>query len=287
MVKARFTELAATVNAKLGTAMTPQEVAEGFLRIAVDNMANAIKKISVERGYDVTGYTLNGFGGAAGQHVCAVADALGMTRVFLHPQAGVLSAYGIGLADTVAIRERAVEGPLSDAVVDRLTMLFTDLETEGRAELTRQGVDAGRQAINRRVHLKAAGSDTTLTVTFGSKVAMTKSFEEAHRRRYGFLTPGTALEVESVTLEAVGLTDVLEDPELPATTAVLPRRLATVAIHSGGPGGGSAARRRSTTVVSFNPATVSSVRRFWPKRSPPPWSSPAGWRKSPARTIWC
>lgn len=234
VVKARFTELAATVNAKLGTTMAPQEVAEGFLRIAVDNMANAIKKISVERGYDVTGYTLNGFGGAAGQHVCAVADALGMTRVFLHPQAGVLSAYGIGLADTVAIRERAVEGPLSDAVVDRLTMLFTDLETEGRAELTRQGVAADRQAINRRVHLKAAGSDTTLTVAFGSKVAMTKSFEEAHRRRYGFLTPGTALEVESVTLEAVGLTDVLEDPELPVTTAVLPRRLATVAMHIGG-----------------------------------------------------
>ncbi|MBP2299473.1 5-oxoprolinase (ATP-hydrolyzing) [Azospirillum picis] len=232
-VKARFTELADTVNAALGTAMTPQEVAEGFLRVAVDNMANAIKKISVERGYDVTGYTLNGFGGAAGQHVCAVADALGMTRVFLHPQAGVLSAYGIGLADTVAIRERAVEGPLSDAVVDRLTMLFTDLESEGRAELVRQGVAEGRQAIHRRVQIKAAGSDTTLTVAFGSRVAMTKAFEEAHRRRYGFLSPGTALEVESVTLEAVGLTDVLEDPEHP-TNSVLPRRMATVAVHTGG-----------------------------------------------------
>ncbi len=234
VVKARFAELAATINTKLGTAMTPQQVAEGFLRVAVDNMANAIKKISVERGHDVTHYTLNGFGGAAGQHVCAVADALGMTRVFLHPQAGVLSAYGIGLADTVAIRERAVEGPLSDAVVDRLTILFTDLDTEGRAELTRQGIPADRQTVNRRVHIKASGSDTALPVPFGSRVAMTAAFAEAHRQRYGFLTPGTALEVESVTLEAVGLTDALEDPDLTGSTGALPRRLATVTLHTGG-----------------------------------------------------
>ncbi|MBP2229109.1 5-oxoprolinase (ATP-hydrolyzing) [Azospirillum agricola] len=234
VVTAKFTELAATVNATLGTAMTPKQVAEGFLRVAVDNMANAIKKISVERGHDVTHYTLNGFGGAAGQHVCAVADALGMTRVFLHPQAGVLSAYGIGLADTVAIRERAVEGPLSDAVVDRLTILFTDLDTEGRAELTRQGIPAERQTVNRRVHIKASGSDTALAVPFGSRIAMAAAFAEAHRQRYGFLTPGTALEVESVTLEAVGLTDVVEDPELGGPTGVLPRRLATVTLHSAG-----------------------------------------------------
>ncbi|MCG5239917.1 hydantoinase B/oxoprolinase family protein [Azospirillum doebereinerae] len=234
VVKTRFAELAATVNAALGTAMTPHQVAEGFLRIAVDNMANAIKKISVERGHDVTHYTLNGFGGAAGQHVCAVADALGMTRVFLHPQAGVLSAYGIGLADTVAIRERAVEGPLSEAVVDRLTLLLTDLETEGRAELTRQGIAEDRQTVNRRVHVKASGSDTALAVPFGSRVAMTAAFAEAHRRRYGFLTPGTALEVESVTLEAVGLTDAAEDPDFAGqSTSALPRRLATVALHTG------------------------------------------------------
>ncbi|MGF7175601.1 hydantoinase B/oxoprolinase family protein [Azospirillum doebereinerae] len=234
VVKARFTELAATVNAALGTTMTPHQVAEGFLRIAVDNMANAIKKISVERGHDVTHYTLNGFGGAAGQHVCAVADALGMTRVFLHPQAGVLSAYGIGLADTVAIRERAVEGPLSEAVVDRLTLLLTDLETEGRAELTRQGIAADRQTIHRRVHVKASGSDTALAVPFGSRVAMTAAFADAHRRRYGFLTPGTALEVESVTLEAVGLTDAAEDPDFAGqSTSALPRRLATVALYTG------------------------------------------------------
>jgi 5-oxoprolinase (ATP-hydrolysing) len=234
VVKARFTELAETVNAKLGTAMTPKQVAEGFLRVAVDNMANAIKKISVERGHDVTGYTLNGFGGAAGQHVCAVADSLGMTRVFLHPQAGVLSAYGIGLADIVAIRERAIEGPLSDAVVDRLTLLFTDLESEGRAELTRQGVAPDRQVVHRRVHIKASGSDTALAVPFGSRVVMAAAFETAHRQRYGFLTPGTALEVESVTLEAIGLTDAPDDPDVSGSTGALPRRLATVTLHTGG-----------------------------------------------------
>lgn len=159
IVREKFADLAEEVNEALGTEMTPHQVAEGFLKIAVDNMANAIKKISVQRGYDVTQYTLNGFGGAAGQHVCLVADALGMRKVFLHPHAGVLSAYGIGLADTVAIRERAVEARLDDALVDELTVTLAALEAEGRMELARQGVPEDRLAVLRKAHIKVEGSD--------------------------------------------------------------------------------------------------------------------------------
>ena len=120
MVREKFEALAAEIETATGDRRSPVEVADGFLKIAVDNMANAIKQISVQRGYDVTDYTLNSFGGAGGQHACLVADALGMTRVFVHPFAGVLSAYGMGLAEQRIIRERAVEKTLDDALVDDL-----------------------------------------------------------------------------------------------------------------------------------------------------------------------
>ncbi|MCW2237728.1 hydantoinase B/oxoprolinase family protein [Azospirillum canadense] len=234
VVRAKFTALAEEVNAALGTAMTPQQVAEGFLKIAVDNMANAIKKISVQRGYDVTQYTLNGFGGAAGQHVCLVADALGMTKVFLHPHAGVLSAYGIGLADTVAIRERAVEARLDEALVGQLSETLATLEAEGRVELARQGVPEDRLSVLRKAHIKVEGSDSPLIVDFGPLAAMKAAFEAAHRQRYGFMMEGKALVVEAVSVEAVGRTESADDLDLPNVTGALPRRLATLTIHSGG-----------------------------------------------------
>src|SRR5262245_54710404 len=157
-----------------------EEAAEGFVRIAVGNMANAIKHISVQRGHDVTGYTLCCFGGAAGQHVCLVADALAMTRVFIHPHAGVLSAYGMGLADQVAMRERAVEAPLGELA--SLQKISEALAAEARADLAGQGVAASR--VVKRVHLKYEGTDTALPVALGSAAEMTGEFEAAYRKQF-------------------------------------------------------------------------------------------------------
>ncbi|WP_431855463.1 hydantoinase B/oxoprolinase family protein [Azospirillum sp.] len=235
VVRAKFTALAAEVRDKTGRDLSPEQVAEGFLTIAVDNMANAIKKISVQRGYDVTKYTLNGFGGAAGQHVCLVADALGMTRVFLHPHAGVLSAYGIGLADTVAIRERAVEARLDAALIPALSKALDALEAEGRAELARQGVEESRTAILRKALVKVEGSDTPLPVAFGPLEAMQAAFEAAHRQRYGFMMDGKPLVVEAVSVEAAGRTEAADDADLPPPpTSALPRRLGNLTVHTGG-----------------------------------------------------
>ncbi|HYH36926.1 MAG TPA: hydantoinase B/oxoprolinase family protein [Azospirillum sp.] len=235
VVREKFTALAAEIRAKTGRDLTPEQVAEGFLTIAVDNMATAIKKISVQRGYDVTKYTLNGFGGAAGQHVCLVADALGMTRVFLHPHAGVLSAYGIGLADTVAIRERAVEARLDATLIPALSKALEALEAEGRAELARQGVEESRTAILRKALVKVEGSDTPLPVAFGPLEAMQAAFEAAHRQRYGFMMDGKPLVVEAVSVEAVGRTEAADDVDLPPPpTSALPRRLGNLTVHTGG-----------------------------------------------------
>src|SRR4029077_16760917 len=146
VVSAKFSELAAEVAAGTGAMRSPEEVAEGFLRIAVENMANAIKHISVQRGYDVTEYTLCCFGGAAGQHACLVADALGMTRAFIHPLAGVLSAYGMGLADVRALRQQAVEAGLTDEALAAGAATFAALAATAEAEVARQGIDRTRIA---------------------------------------------------------------------------------------------------------------------------------------------
>jgi 5-oxoprolinase (ATP-hydrolysing) len=177
-------------------------IAEGFLRIAVDNMANAIKKISVARGYDVTRYTLACFGGAAGQHACRVADALAMPRVYIHPYAGVLSAYGMGLADITAMREQAVEAPLNEALLPRLVSALDALANRACAEVAAQAVARGQIVITRRAHIKYEGTDTTLNVSFGPVVEMTRAFESAYLNRYSFLMPGRALVVEAVAVEA-------------------------------------------------------------------------------------
>ncbi len=233
--RVKFAQLAEEVAQATGARMTPAEVAEGFLKIAVENMANAIKTISIQRGHDVTAYTLNGFGGAAGQHVCLVADALGVKRVFLHPHAGVLSAYGIGLADTVVIRERAVEARLAPDLLPGLQAALDALEAEGRAELARQGVEEERIDILRKVHIKTEGSDSPLVVDFGPLEAMTAAFEAAHRQRFGFMMAGKALVVEQVAVEALGRTPSSDDPDLDVPpTHALPRRLATLRVRMGG-----------------------------------------------------
>jgi N-methylhydantoinase A/oxoprolinase/acetone carboxylase beta subunit len=190
----------AALAAKIGDGRPPEAVAEGFVQIAVGNMANAIKHISVQRGHDVTEYVLCCFGGAAGQHACLVADALAMTRVFIHPLAGVLSAYGMGLADQTEMREKAVEAKLGAAALD------VELEALAKAaadELMLQGVEASRIRVLRRVHLKYEGTDTALIVPFGSEADMTAAFEAAYRKQFSFLMPGKSLIVEAVSVEAL------------------------------------------------------------------------------------
>ncbi|HMQ74388.1 MAG TPA: hydantoinase/oxoprolinase family protein, partial [Rubrivivax sp.] len=203
-VAARFTALAAEVQAASGRPTSAESLAEGFRRIAVQNMAGAIKRISVARGYDVTGYTLQCFGGAGGQHACDVADALGMTRIFIHPLAGVLSAYGMGLADPTAMREASIEQPLDPAGLAAATARLDELAAAATSELVEQGVVPGRIAQRRRVHLRYQGTDTALVLPDGDEAALRTAFDAAYRQRFAFLMSGKPLVIEAVSAEAVG-----------------------------------------------------------------------------------
>ncbi|MBW8898279.1 MAG: hydantoinase B/oxoprolinase family protein [Massilia sp.] len=216
-VHAGFDRLADDVERATGTRPLPEAVAEGFIRIAVGNMANAIKQISVQRGHDVTEYTLTSFGGAGGQHACLVADALGMKTVFIHALAGVLSAYGMGLADQSAMRERAVERRLDDIGTDALAAELDALAAAARADLAAQGVAQGRIDVLRRVHLRYEGTDSAIVVMDADHAGLQAQFEQAYRRRFSFLMPGKALVVEAVSVEALGRSDV--PPEQPVAAA--------------------------------------------------------------------
>ena len=214
--KAKFTELSEQIARATGDTRGPEEVAAGFTEIAVANMANAIKKISVQRGYDVTEYVLNVFGGAGGQHACAVADALGMTRVLIHPLAGVLSAYGIGLADIIAMREQAVEAPLTRESLDALPETIEPLEQAARAEVTADGVPPERITTTHRAHLRYQGTDTAVIVPVGSLADMTAAFEAEYSRRFSFLMRDKPVIVEAVSVEVTGSQDRYEDADDPA-----------------------------------------------------------------------
>jgi 5-oxoprolinase (ATP-hydrolysing) len=212
IVHERFAALAADVAAATGTTRTSQAIAEGFLQIAVENMANAIKHISVQRGYDVTEYTLCCFGGAGGQHACLVADALGMTRVFIHPLAGVLSAYGMGLADVRALRQHAVEARLSADTLAALDAPFGALEDAARAEIAEQGIPTDRTSATRTLHVKYEGTDTTLELPADASLTdLQAQFEARYRRQYGFLMPDKPLVIEAIGVEAVGRTQSASD----------------------------------------------------------------------------
>jgi len=233
VVVARFTEMATEIERRGGARRSPEEVAEGFIDIAVGAMANAIKKISVARGYDVTRYTLQCFGGAGGQHACRVADALGMDRVFAHPLAGVLSAYGMGLADQSVMREAAIEQPLASAL-PAVTAKLDALAAEALSELQRQGVDGGRIVCHRRVHVRYEGSDAALVVPFGSATGIQVAFEAAYRQRFAFLMKERALIVEAVSVEAVGAGEAAAEAAQ-ATCAPQPAPVAErVRMFSGG-----------------------------------------------------
>ncbi len=186
----------------LGGTMSLSEMAEGFLRIAVDNMANAIRKISIARGHDVTRYTLACFGGAGGQHACRIADSLGMERILVHPFASLLSAYGIGLADVKAIREAGVVKPLSED----FSVPLRGLEAAATEALIKQGVAAQRIELKRRSRLRLAGSDTTLEVEVGPEAQMRAYFTELHRRRFGYVDETGEVLVDALIVEAVAHT---------------------------------------------------------------------------------
>jgi len=205
-VRQKFATLAADVVATGVTTHSQESIAAGCIRVAVENMANAIKKISVQRGHDVTEYTLVCFGGAAGQHACLVADALGMQTVYIHPLAGVLSAYGIGLADVTAMKQQAVEAELSDATLASLRSPFEALESTARESLRSQGIVDSRIRIERKLAVKYAGTDSTLQLTLHGNAAsaVAARFYEEYRLRYGFLMAGRALVIESITVEAAG-----------------------------------------------------------------------------------
>ncbi|WP_430395470.1 hydantoinase B/oxoprolinase family protein [Ferrovibrio sp.] len=204
IVKTKFAELQARVKAESGDSRSIEEMAEGFLAIAVENMANAIKKISVARGYDVTKYVLTSFGGAGGQHACLVADALGMTEVLLHPLAGVLSAYGMGLADMRVLKEKTVERSFEAAALPALAEELDALAKDAQAEMLRQGVAPERVSVLRKLHLRYGGSDSPLVVDFGDLESTKAAFETAHRQRFGFISPEKQLIAGSVAVEVVG-----------------------------------------------------------------------------------
>ncbi|HXH03502.1 MAG TPA: hydantoinase B/oxoprolinase family protein [Candidatus Competibacteraceae bacterium] len=235
IVRARFAALAQEIEAATGKRMSPEEIADGFLKIAIENMANAIKQISTQRGYDVTEYTLCCFGGAGGQHACGVADSLGMKTIFIHPFAGVLSAYGMGLADVRALREKAVEARLGAALLPQLETLLAGLAEEGREEIRRQGIADSAIRVVRKLRLRYEGSDTALGVDFADLAGLEQQFAAAHRARYGFVMPEKGLIVEAAVAEVIGLSERLDGHTraLPARAGGL-QPVARVAMYSAG-----------------------------------------------------
>src|SRR5215471_5664927 len=250
-VRAAFAELAR----EIGDGRSGEDVADGFIKIAVENMANAIKKISVQRGYDVTRYTLNCFGGAGGQHACLVADALGMTKVLIHPFSSLLSAYGMGLADIRATRQQAVEEPFGDASLASIARVGGRLAQDARREVVDQSVAAQAVEVFVRAHIRYAGTDTALVVPAFSLHAlheesgatpespaasgaalrlanlgpdrlslaeMKSAFEAAHKSRFGFIDDSKELVVEAVSVEAVGGGAKFTEPVSSTTSAALP-----------------------------------------------------------------
>jgi 5-oxoprolinase (ATP-hydrolysing) len=214
--RAVVAEKFAALAAEIGDGRSAEEIADGFLKVAVENMANAIKKISVARGYDVTRYALACFGGAGGQHACAIADRLGMETVHIHPLSGVLSAYGMGLADIRANRSRAVVlplGPQSEAAIERVR---AELQAEVGAELAEQGLAGADIEIAARVHVRYDGTDMALAVPLAASVEMRAAFEREHRARFGFIYEGKPLVAESVEVEGAGGGARLEEPDRPA-----------------------------------------------------------------------
>jgi len=219
---------------KLGDGRSPEEIADGFIRIAVESMANAIKTISVQRGYDVTEYVLNSFGGAGGQHACLVADALGVRSVLIHPLSGVLSAFGMGLASLSATRTRTVLKRLDEEILVTLAKIRASLEDEVSQELMRQGVDEGAITIIAQAHLRYAGTDSSLFIPLASLRGMRVLFEIAHQKRFGFISPEKDIEIEAIEVEAKGGGEPIAEPEFSIKVAAPAKPHVTTRLFTGG-----------------------------------------------------
>ncbi|WP_310416575.1 hydantoinase/oxoprolinase family protein, partial [Chamaesiphon sp. OTE_8_metabat_110] len=231
IVAAKFATLTAEIQASTGDNRSPVEVAAGFVAIAIDKMATAIKKISSQRGYDVADYALCCFGGAGGQHACLIAEALGMKQIFLHPYAGVLSAYGIGLADVRALKEEAIELPLIAEHIPTVASILDRLAQIGRSELSTQAIDSAQQQVCQQVYLRYAGTDAPLLVDFATDInAMRSQFEAIYQQRYGFAMRERDIIVESAMVEAIGLMSMPSEPTLNRhrTTPLMPRMIVSL-----------------------------------------------------------
>ncbi|HSA66957.1 MAG TPA: hydantoinase/oxoprolinase family protein, partial [Methyloceanibacter sp.] len=230
IVSARFAALAE----EIGDGREPAEVADGFVRIAVENMANAIQAISVQRGYDVADYVLNTFGGAGGQHACLVADALGVGRVLIHPLSGVLSAYGMGLAELKATRSRAVLRLLDAEGLAAAEALATPLADETAEELAGQGVTRAGIRVTVLAHLRYLGTDSSLPVPLGTLAELKSAFEAMHRRRFGFTSPDKPIEIEAIEVEALGGGEHPHEPDMPLSIDEIPEPQTTTRLYTAG-----------------------------------------------------
>ncbi len=215
VVQQGFERLADELKHEGNASATAASVAAGSVKITVSSMANAIRKISVARGHDVTGYTLQCFGGAGGQHACAVADALGMTRIFIHPLAGVLSAYGMGLADQSAMRERSIETMLNERGHVQAATTMTALASEATAELVSQGAKAELLVTHPRIHIRYEGTDTALVLAWADESALRLAFETLYRQRFSFLMPQRAMVIDAVSVEVTAAGEAIGRHALP------------------------------------------------------------------------
>lgn len=232
LVSKKFFALAGEIEEATGDDRSPEQVAEGFLAVAVEHMANAIKKISIQKGYDVSDYTLCCFGGAGGQHACLIAAALGMSSIFIHSYAGVLSAYGMGLADVRVVRQRSIALPLSDKGTDELDRCFSLLEEEAQSELAAQSLPSMDLIFRRQLHIRYEGTDSTIPVDYAPIEQMKSGFQAAYQRRFGFTANKKSLIVESVSVELVAGTCAPAEP-VRFKTGILPAQpVATVRMFS-------------------------------------------------------
>lgn len=231
IVVQKFTELAERIEKETGNKRSPEEVAQGFLDIAVLSMADAIKKISIQRGYDVTEYTLSCFGGAGGQHACLVADMLGMKRIFLHPFAGVLSAYGMGLAATTAMREKSIEKQFTTDILSDLQTGFDTLTQETSTEMEGQGFARDQLQNQLQLHIRYEGTDKAQIVPFGTYDEIIQSFENQYMQHYGFLMPETPLVIEAIAVETIGKQHDIQDTTITAHAGTNDAPLDTVAVY--------------------------------------------------------
>ncbi|MSO96796.1 MAG: 5-oxoprolinase [Rhodospirillaceae bacterium] len=234
VAREKFMRLADDISATTGQPRTPENVASDFIAIAVDNMARAIKRVSIEQGYDVTGYALASFGGAGGQHACLVAEALDIATVVIHPLAGVLSAFGIGLAAQSVNKQQTIELPLDEPHLAAIMLVLETLVRTARDELARD-VMPGQISITQRLHLRAEGSDTPLAVTWGSLLEMQQAFAVVYRQKFGFAPDSKTIICESADIEAVA-THITTPPEAfhPPATANTPSPVARVRLISKG-----------------------------------------------------